>query len=91
MNHDLLRYLKSRVDWSVKARVGVLLTRDKAIEILDALLNECHEDSGECAKCGVICCPLKDPMHFHHDGCPSCTVTGDRDDNPDDRRRSDPR
>lgn len=74
MDHSLLEYLKSRVDWSVKARVGVTLTRDKAIEILDAILNACTEESGECSKCGEICCPHKDKMHFHHDGCPSCTV-----------------
>jgi len=77
MDHSLLEYLKTRVDWSRKAHVGVTLTREKGMEILDALLNECHEEGGECSKCGVICCPLKDPMHFHHDGCPSCTVEAD--------------
>lgn len=25
-------------------------------------------------KCGEIVCPHKDPMHFHHDGCPSCAM-----------------
>jgi hypothetical protein len=74
LDHSLLSYLKGRVDWSIKAKVGVTLTRDRAVEILDALLNECHEEAGECSKCGEICCPYKDTMHFHHDGCPSCTV-----------------
>lgn len=74
MDHSLLSYLKGRVDWSIKASVGVTLTRDKAVEILDALLNACHEESGECSRCGEICCPHKDRMHFHHDGCPTCTV-----------------
>ena len=43
MDHSLLEYLKTRVDWSRKAHVGVTLTREKGMEILDALLNECHE------------------------------------------------
>ncbi len=27
---------------------------------------------GECSACGVIACPYDEPLHFHHDGCPSC-------------------
>jgi len=26
----------------------------------------------ECIDCGAIDCPHGDPMHYHHDGCPSC-------------------
>ena len=26
----------------------------------------------ECLMCGAAECPHDDPMHFHHDGCPSC-------------------
>lgn len=77
IDHELLRYLKDRVDWSRRASTGVMLQQDKACLILDAILNACTEESGECSKCGVICCPLKDSMHFHHDGCPSCTVEAD--------------
>jgi len=47
-------------------------------EKLDALLQHCHEaedgPAGECWKCSEIICPMKDPMHFHHDGCPSCPI-----------------
>lgn len=28
----------------------------------------------ECKECAVRDCPLKDSMHYHHDGCPSCFV-----------------
>jgi hypothetical protein len=41
--------------------------------IADGLLNHCDKDGGECHVCSEICCPLKDPLHFHHDGCPSCS------------------
>lgn len=30
----------------------------------------CPED--ECEVCGRSACPHGDPMHYHHDGCPSC-------------------
>lgn len=30
----------------------------------------CPED--ECEVCGLAACPHGDPMHYHHDGCPSC-------------------
>lgn len=39
---------------------------------LDALLNHCGKDGGECSECGKIICPHGGEMHFHHDGCPSC-------------------
>lgn len=26
----------------------------------------------ECLACGRRDCPQSDPMHYHHDGCPSC-------------------
>jgi hypothetical protein len=45
--------------------------------IADALLNHCDKEGGECRVCSVICCPLKDPLHFHHDGCPSCCQAED--------------
>ena len=37
---------------------------------LDKLLDHCPE--GECSTCAAIICDHHDPMHFHHDGCPSC-------------------
>lgn len=37
---------------------------------IDALLAHCPDS--ECDVCASIICPHKDPMHFHHDGCPSC-------------------
>jgi hypothetical protein len=24
----------------------------------------------ECTICGIIACPMGEPLHFHHDGCP---------------------
>lgn len=31
---------------------------------------DCSES--ECALCGFLDCPFEDPLHYHHDGCPSC-------------------
>lgn len=28
---------------------------------------------GECLACGERDCPHAEPLHYHHDGCPSCT------------------
>jgi hypothetical protein len=32
----------------------------------------------ECDVCSVRDCPYHDPLHYHHDGCPSC-LTSDAD------------
>ena len=37
---------------------------------LDNLLAHCPDM--ECPECAAIICDHHDPMHFHHDGCPSC-------------------
>jgi hypothetical protein len=37
---------------------------------LDAALAGCPDM--ECQECARIVCFSNDPMHFHHDGCPSC-------------------
>lgn len=34
-----------------------------------------HCDDQECVTCSRIICPYNDPLHFHHDGCPSCVFT----------------
>lgn len=28
----------------------------------------------ECMDCSERDCPYADPLHYHHDGCPSCTM-----------------
>lgn len=33
-------------------------------------LKTCPDE--ECTLCSVIHCPDHEPLHFHHDGCPSC-------------------
>lgn len=25
----------------------------------------------ECLICGIVACPHREPLHFHHDGCPA--------------------
>jgi len=42
---------------------------------LDTVLNMCEDL--ECPECARIICPHKDDMHFHHDGCPSCSTDQD--------------
>ncbi len=34
-------------------------------------------DDGECMVCGVLHCPEGEPLHFHHDGCPACSMDDD--------------
>ena len=31
----------------------------------------------ECELCGVLACPSREPLHFHHDGCPACNALGE--------------
>jgi len=38
--------------------------------VADALLAHCPDS--ECTICSKIVCPHGEPLHFHHDGCPSC-------------------
>lgn len=47
-----------------------------ARNLTDALLNECKDY--ECIACAEIVCPYGDPLHFHHDGCPACSLYGDK-------------
>lgn len=37
---------------------------------IDHLLAHCGDS--ECSECAKFVCPHKEPLHFHHDGCPSC-------------------
>jgi hypothetical protein len=39
---------------------------------LDAALRACPDL--ECQECARIVCFSNDPLHFHHDGCPSCEM-----------------
>lgn len=36
-------------------------------------------DDMECMICSVRDCPQNDPMHYHHDGCPSCEASRQND------------
>lgn len=55
-----------------------LKERDAEIERLNKLvdwhINHCEKNGGECIECSIQHCPRKEPLHFHHDGCPSCTL-----------------
>lgn len=35
-------------------------------------IEDCDDD--ECFFCSIIHCPFYDELHFHHDGCPSCST-----------------
>lgn len=47
---------------------------------VDRLLAHCLD--GECEECGKAVCPHGDPLHFHHDGCPSCAMAEERLERP---------
>ena len=44
---------------------------EEKLKEIHRLHAESCEDS-ECLLCGVLSCPVGEPMHFHHDGCPAC-------------------
>jgi len=58
--------------------------QQQAIEILESILGyesgdarTCSGDAhtcknDECMVCGVRDCPDREPLHYHHDGCPAC-------------------
>ena len=57
-----------KYDMHLDLRVAV---EDKhSPEIIDAWLAKCPDP--ECLECGEIICPMGEPLHFHHDGCPAC-------------------
>ena len=33
------------------------------------------KDDGECFACAVRDCPDHEPLHYHHDGCPCCSLS----------------
>jgi hypothetical protein len=44
--------------------------------------DDCTVD--ECAWCAIRACPVYDSMHYHHDGCPSCTNWPQEDEKKED-------
>ncbi len=44
------------------------------------LVHTCNtdRDNGECMACSVRDCPYDEPLHWHHDGCPSCDHRSDQ-------------
>lgn len=54
-----------------KKKIAGLRRKVTRLEMkIDALLDHCKIP--ECEACSRIICKYSDPMHFHHDGCPSC-------------------
>lgn len=64
--------LTSAVPWSISIEPATQEI-NRRIGMIDKLLNHNHEQSGECSGCGKIVCPFGEELHFHHDGCPSCS------------------
>ena len=46
--------------------------RSKLKTIHDLHAKTCED--AECLVCGVLSCPMGEPMHFAHDGCPACAI-----------------
>ena len=67
---EIMQYIPTNID----------LDRIQVHERLWDVLAEGHpklEDcpDPECMVCGYRECPLNEPMHFHHDGCPAFCET----------------
>lgn len=54
----------------VHTALAAIVTLEHSNDAVDAVLKLCPV--GECMTCARIACPHADPMHFHHDGCPTC-------------------
>lgn len=55
---------------SVHLTLKYLIEHKKPCQLIDKVLNMCED--AECLTCGIIICPHREPLHFHHDGCPAC-------------------
>lgn len=55
-----------------KGIAELLATIERLEKTVHWHINHCDKDQGECMQCSVVHCPFSDPLHFHHDGCPSC-------------------
>jgi hypothetical protein len=58
-------------------RIGLMAT-ENVIESMDDIAScpHCHgePDLYECVICGARDCPANEPLHYHHDGCPVCSL-----------------
>jgi hypothetical protein len=52
--------------------VALYISHNAEMSDTNFLLDECPDM--ECTECSWIMCPHQDEMHFHHDGCPSCSL-----------------
>jgi hypothetical protein len=71
---DVQASQQSLNDWAEKAATMLRQQQaeiEKLKETVYKLLDHC--DDPECWECGKIICPYGGEMHFHHDGCPTCT------------------
>lgn len=46
------------------------LSNQDTIVNCTADIDTCPND--ECMICGIRDCPHREPLHYHHDGCPAC-------------------
>lgn len=54
----------------VHTALAAVITLPESDKAVDEILKLCP--IGECMACARIVCPHADPLHFHHDGCPTC-------------------
>jgi hypothetical protein len=45
---------------------------DAVTDLPEEWQHTCKDGDGECGACAVRDCPHKEPLHYHHDGCPAC-------------------
>lgn len=73
---ELVELHKELEQWQVssaKAKLRILIL----LRLINHPEPTCDEskplcNDPECMFCSVIHCPSMDPLHYHHDGCPSC-------------------
>lgn len=69
-NEELCAWLREHSSGAYRPAAEAAARIEELSAQVDALLQHCPD--GECLTCGEIICPHGEPMHFHHDGCPTC-------------------
>lgn len=50
------------------------LTCDESTCLADFTVTIDYPKAAECLVHGALDCPHREPLHYHHDGCPACDV-----------------
>lgn len=59
-------------DEAIKELTFILGYEPESVVTCSGAWDICEND--ECSVCAVRDCPHREPLHYHHDGCPACDI-----------------